>query len=359
MSPPTTGEFDPFATASPPPAPDPFQAVVASGPAPFGLPFGSTPLAAAPFADFVPDDPFASRRAESPPDPFADQLDLDGPLSAGTRPSPPIPVDDPFAEDVGQAFDADARAELFGISLPPPPMPTTTPVLASSPRLARTGAVTARVSTPTAQALPLIKSTAERMVPAVRALVSALQAMALVAFTMVAVVIGREGSIGALLALDFNKAFAINQAPDGLMIDDVRIGVRHTASDMSLLVITGVVHHRGQHPLPGVVVEAKLGDGVLARGQAWAVIDGIAVDRARTNDDIVALQGASSSSPAVSPGDSAPFAIIARAPAEPGAVTLTAMVLTPPAAAPPAPPAEETQPDTVEPPAKRARPARP
>ena len=357
MGPPTAGEFNPFATASPSNALNPFEAVLASGPAPFALPFGSTPLAAAPFADYGPDAPFAARTAVSSPDPFADQLDLGGPLSAGARPSPPIPVDDPFAEDVGQAFDADARAELFGFTLPPsaPPPPT---VLASSPRLARTGAVTARVAPPTAQAVPTAKSTAERMVPAVRALVSALQAVALVAFTMVAIVFGREGSIGALLALDFNRAFAINQAPAGLMIDDVRIGVRQTASDLSLLIITGVVHNRGQAHLPGIVVEATLGDGVVARGQAWAVIDAVAVDRARTDDDILALQQASSSSPAVSPGENAPFAIIARAPADLGAVTLTAMALTPPAA-PPTPPAAETQPDAVEPPAKRARPRRP
>ena len=319
-------------------------------------------MGAAPFGDFGPDAGMSTSRGESHPDPFADQFDLGGPLSAAFRPSPPIPVDDPFAEDVGQAFDADARAELFGITLPPPT--PTTPVLAAPPRLDRTGPVTARVAAATPPAVPPAKSTAERMVPAVRALVSALQAVAFVAFTMVAIVLGRGGSIGAMLAMDPNGAFAINQAPSGLMIDDVRIGVRQTASDLSLLVITGVVHHRGQAPLPGIVVEATFGDGVVARGQAWAVIDGVAVDRASTDDDILALQRASSASPAVSPGESAPFAIIARAPADLGAVTLTAMALTPPASAltPPAsappPPAAETQPDAVEPPAKRARPRR-
>ena len=354
LGPPTTGEFDPFATASPSNAPAPFEAVPTSGPAPIGASFGASPMGAAPFGDFVADAPFSATRAESQPDPFADHLDLGGPLSAAVRPSPPIPVDDPFAEDVGQAFDADARAELFGITLPPP---TTTPVLTSPPRLDRTGPVTARVAAATPPAVPPAKSTAERMVPAMRALVSALQAVAFVALTMVAIVLGRGGSIGALLAMDPNGAFAINQAPSGLMIDNVRIGVRQTASDLSLLVITGVVHHGGQAPLPGIVVDATFGDGVVARGQAWAVIDGVAVDRASTDDDILALQHASSASPAVSPGESAPFAIIARAPADLGAVTLTAMALTPPAAAP-TPPAAETQPDAVEPPAKRARPRR-
>ncbi len=358
LGPPTTGEFDPFAPASPSSAPAPFEAGLTSGPSPFGPPFGASPMGAAPFGDFGPDAGLSTSRGESHPDPFADQFDLGGPLSAGVRPSPPIPVDDPFAEDVGQAFDADARAELFGITLPPPtPTTPTTPVLAAPPRLDRTGPVTARVAAATPPAVPPAKSTAERMVPAVRALVSALQAVAFVAFTMVAIVLGRGGSIGALLAMDPNGAFAVNQAPGGLLIDDVRIGVRQTASDLSLLVITGVVHHRGQAPLPGIVVEATLGDGVVARGQAWAVIDGVAVDRASTDDDILALQQASSSSPAVSPGESAPFAIIARAPADLDAVTLTAMALTPPAAPPP-PPAAETQPDTVEPPAKRARPRR-
>jgi hypothetical protein len=257
---------------------------------------------------------------------------------------PPVPHEDPFAEEnsgpgVGQPFDADARAALFGISPPPPPaVPSTRPMPANP--AAASGLELMTPPTATTPMPPPVASLAERLVPAVRIIAAAAQVLALVAVTVVAIVIGRGGSIGALLSLDPAGAFAVGRAPaDGLVIEDVSVSTRHTSTGLSLVVISGFVHLTGDKPLPGVVVEATLG-GAVARGHAWTGIDGIAIDQAKTEQDIAVLQASRTSSPTVSPGDRAPFVIVAQRPTDLDHVVLKASPFAEAPAPPPPPPVE-------------------
>jgi hypothetical protein len=149
----------------------------------------------------------------------------------------------------------------------------------------------------------------------VEAVAGALQVVVIVAITVLAVVVGRGGSVAGLLALDPVAALAL-PAPDadtGLFVDDVVVTRRVSSAGLALLVISGVVHHRGEQAFPGVVVEADV-DGLMARGHAWTAVTADRLERAATADDIAVLQVLRSSSPTVSPGDRAPFVIVMAAP---------------------------------------------
>ncbi len=363
------GTAAPTASASQAPAPDPFGMSAArpspfagpSGPDPFGDvgappaapadPFGLTPgtgafggppaAGANPFGSRPPVDPFGNDDDAGQPDPFAGGLPFGAQRSP--TPMPPVPHEDPFADEnsgpgVGQPFDADARAALFGISPPPPAVPSTRPTPANPAAGSGLELVTPPTTTP--PMAPPVASWAERLVPAVRIIAAAAQVLALVAVTVVAIVIGRGGSIGALLSLDPAGAFAVGQAPeDGLVIEDVSVSTRHTSSGLSLVVISGFVHLTGDKALPGVVVEATVG-GVVARGHAWTGIDGIAIDQAKTDQDLAVLQASRTSSPTVSPGDRAPFVIVAHRPTDLDHVVLKASPFAEAPAPPPPPPPE-------------------
>jgi hypothetical protein len=236
--------------------------------------------------------PFATDDRTSSSDPFADLSDPD-----------------PF----GPGVDA-ARSALFGITPPtsspgPPPLPpgavpTTSGLELSTPPPAPTPA-----HVPVAAAAPRVSA---RIVEAVA---SVLQVVLIVGVTVLAVVVGRGGSVAGLLLLDPIQALALPtpDAETGLFIDDVRVSRRVSAAGMPLLLISGVVHHRGDRPFPAVTVEADI-EGAVARGHAWTAVTPTAIEAARTAEDVSVLQALRSSSPTVSPGERAPFVIVLAAP---------------------------------------------
>lgn len=308
--------FGPSPAAPSPAAPSPF----AAAPSPFAAapspsPFGGSPspgAAPSPFGPMATPDPFAvapppppTRRAADPfasADPFAD------PPAGGP---PGLPARDPFEDDdtgggSGMGVDDDARAALFGIRAPPPWAPPTDPVSAQSSGL--------ELATPTVALAPAAVAPPRGPSRLITGLAAAFQVVLLVGFTVVAVVVGRGGSLPGLLVGDLPRALALATVPDnGLVIDDVVVARRLTGSGLAVLVISGVVHHRGSTALPAVVVEAIVGDAT-ARGQAWTAVTPVAIEAARAPEDLAVLQAMRSSSPTVSPGDRAPFVIVMAAP---------------------------------------------
>jgi len=288
---------DPFATLAPPaPATRPgFDAMPTSDP--FAIPAGSPSAGPSPFATDLFDRPSPTSSALSGPDPYAD-MDDQGPVGPAGQ------------VRAGPGVDDAARAALFGITAPPapaapPPMPM---AAAQTPSGLELAAPTV-APTPPPPAAPRAPS---RVIEAVAGV---LQVVLIVGVTILAVVVGRGGSVAGLLALDPVATLALPTADvdTGLFVDDVVVSRRVSAAGLPLLVISGVVHHRGERPFPAVTVEADI-DGTVARGQAWPAVTPAGIEAARTAEDIAILQALRSSSPAVSPGERAPFVIVLQAP---------------------------------------------
>jgi hypothetical protein len=236
--------------------------------------------------------PFATDDRPSSSDPFADLNDPD-----------------PF----GPGVDA-ARSALFGITPPtaspgPPPLPPEARPLTSGLELSSPPPAPTPSQVPVAAPAPRVSTRI------IEAIAGVLQVVLIVGVTVLAVVVGRGGSVAGLLLLDPTQALALPtpDAETGLRIDDVRVSRRVSAAGMPLLLISGVVHHRGEQPFPAVTVEADI-DGVVARGQAWTAVTPSAIEAARTAEDVAVLQSLRSQSPTVSPGERAPFVIVVAAP---------------------------------------------
>ncbi len=281
---------DPFASTAAPAGRPGFDAMPTSDP--FAIPAGGPAPAPSPFATDLFDRPPTSPgpSALSGPDPFAD-LDEQGP--------------------VGPAVDDAARAALFGITAAPaPPAPAGPPPIPSS-----TSSGLELAAPPPAPATPPPKAPSKTPSRVIEAVAGALQIVLLVGVTVVAVVVGRGGSVTGLLALDPVAALSLPtpDAETGLLVDDVVVTRRVTGAGMPVLVISGVVHHRGDRPFSGVVVEADVA-GTVGRGQAWTAVTAAGLEAARGADDIAILQALRSSSPTVSPGERAPFVVVMPAP---------------------------------------------
>ena len=116
-----------------------------------------------------------------------------------------------------------------------------------------------------------------------------------------------------------------------LAIERLHITRRHLASGVDVVVLSGVVHNRGEAAHKGVKVEARFvapdgpdgGAGVAASGWAWSELDALAIAAVADDAAVAALSSAPPKSPTVSPGDRAPFVVVAAgkaAPADAGVV---------------------------------------
>jgi hypothetical protein len=243
---------------------------------------------------------------------------------------PPVPADDPFADDDAGAapnafgVDHDARAELFGITQPPAQAQTSPP---SSPFEQGSGLVlqSAPLSAP---AEPPRPKRARPTVPIVRAMAAAVQLVVVLLCTVVAVVVGRGGDPTALLSLDAHGAFKLKAVPEnGLNVDAVSVTRRVSRFGVPLAIVSGVVHNAGAVGYDDVVVTVE-GDGIAPDGKAsavaWRVVDAGAVDDINVDADVAAIAAARPSSPQVSVGDRAPFLVVARVDGALGPVRVSA-----------------------------------
>lgn len=374
---------DPFAQLGKPPPADPFAALTKPSD-----PFAST--SGAPFGKAgTPSDPFAALgKAPPPPDPFAGRppsVDLapGAPTQAfdagpGANPFIAAPSSDPFAAlqtgagaptdsgaprattpptlpeesdpfagiEMGDDVDAN-RAALFGA----PPAPTSSPPpMLSSPPTSQPPTTLPPAPAPTPEAPPTTPWTT-RFAPVGRAALAAVQGTLFVVFLVVAVVLGRGGSLAPLLDLDFAGALGGDERGATLLAHDVSVARRGVAGGDDVIVVTGVVHHRGDEPYPGVRIDVRFDDvdAVAGSGWAWSELDGQVLLGQSGSAAIDALLAASTTppkAPRVVPGDHAPFALVVRAPPEGTRVRVTAVAAGPqqpasppsPSSPPPSPP---------------------
>lgn len=148
-------------------------------------------------------------------------------------------------------------------------------------------------------------------------------------FLAVAVVVGRGGSPEKLLEFDIAGALATDdEAGSHLIIEELHVTRRVIAGNVDVVVISGVVHNTGDEAHKAVRVNVHFGaaaDGPPeASGYAWSDVNALKLATLPA-DDISALAEARPKSPAVSPGDRAPFIIIARAPADGAPVVVAAV----------------------------------
>ncbi|MDP2344573.1 MAG: zinc-ribbon domain-containing protein [Deltaproteobacteria bacterium] len=317
---------DPFAVLGGPKAPDlspsqPTQAMVD--------PFGGSPPASSPsFSSPPTSDPFAGLSVG----PSA------SPSSPPAVPAPP-PDEDPFA---GIGDDVEANRSLFdsgggNLSESSQPGLTTTPFSSSPPGPARAPPAPAERSAPVpvAKAAALAPAAPGRAAPALRAAAAFVQVVLFVAFLVVAVVLGRGGSIDRLLALDLLGALAGDDVARPLPVEELRVTQRRYPSErgggVDVVVVAGVVVHNGDAQHTGLRVEATFEDGTKGTGWVNSELTALAVADAfaagvKPEDALAALAARKpTKSTPLSPGDRAPFVIVARAPAEGSHVVVVAV----------------------------------
>jgi hypothetical protein len=154
---------------------------------------------------------------------------------------------------------------------------------------------------------------------------AALQTLIIVTLALVAVILGRGGSPEMALAGDFVGAFAL-PAPDprtGLSVEDVVVRRRVSATGVPLLVVTGVVAHRGTEPWQAVFIEADA-DGQRARVRARSLVSLDDLERVAHVADIAHLSVRDEGAGPIMPHERAPFAVVMAAPEGVANVRLTA-----------------------------------
>jgi predicted Zn finger-like uncharacterized protein len=360
---------DPFAQlGKPPPPADPFAALVKPSD-----PFASTSTAAPSFGKAgTPSDPFAALgKAPPPPDPFARSPEGGRPAfdRPGANPFVAAPSSDPFAAlqtgaggvpadnngggratapprlpeesdpfagiEMGDDVDAN-RAALFGA---PPPAPTSSPPpMVSSPPTSQLPTTLPPAPAPTPEPPPSTPWTT-RLAPFLRAALVVVQGALFVVFLVVAVVLGRGGSLAPLLDLDLTGALGGDERGATLLAHDVSVARRSVAGADDIVVVTGVVHHRGDEPYAGVRVEVRFDDvdAVVGTGWAWSELDGqvlLGQSGSAALDALLAASTTPPKAPRVVPGDHAPFALVLRAPPEGTRVHVTPVAAVPQKQAP-------------------------
>ena len=324
---PFSGGPSPFGPpGQPPPAPDPFGAA----PDPFGAapdPFGGG--APDPFGGGAPD-PFGGAAA----DPFQGAVADDGgfgpsPASAlfpagddePPPPPPPSPGDDPFSgldaeppadpyapDDVAPSPHSETRIHSVPDEIrqmargeeAPPPKP--------QPREDETPSTAQRPARRSAGLPPFVLTAAS----------AALQAVVLVAFLAVAVVVARGGTPADLVdgrGVDVILGRSRTPAAEHtgpLVAEDVVVVRRPVAADPELVVVTGVVTNRGEQPVPAARVEVQFstGEGAFA-GWAKRRIDGLDLEGAADRGALEALTRAPPDDAQLAPGTKVPFTVLA------------------------------------------------
>jgi hypothetical protein len=104
-----------------------------------------------------------------------------------------------------------------------------------------------------------------------------------------------------------------------VVVEEVRVSHRTTSGGVALVVIAGVVHNVGDADVPGVVVEARVGDAVV-RGTTRGVPDPLGVGRATNAADVARMTSVAPPDTRLGAGQRAPFVIVAAAPPGDGVV---------------------------------------
>ena len=251
--------------------------------------------------------------------------------------------------DTGPGVDLAARKALFGVvaaststGVPAPTRSTSQPSLPALDRPATASSLAAKPARPSSSGLALAavprptKSTTSTTTPIPAApagpaariaagLVAAVQTVILVTVSIGAVVLGRGGSLDAAMAGDVVGALAL-PAPDprtGLSVEAVVVKRRISDAGLPLLVITGVVAHRGTEPWQSVVVEADV-DGQRARSRARTLVDAADVERVATAADLARLIVRDDGAGPLMPNTRSPFVVVMAAPEGVANVRLTA-----------------------------------
>jgi hypothetical protein len=249
--------------------------------------------------------------------------------------------------DTGPVVDLAARKALFGVvaastSTGSPTRSTSQPSLPVFDRPSTASSLAAKPARPSSSGLALAavprptKSTTSMTTPSPAApagpgariaagLLVAVQTVILVTVSIGAVVLGRGGSLDAAMAGDVAGALAL-PAPDprtGLSVEAVVVKRRISNAGLPLLVITGVVAHRGTEPWQSVVVEADV-DGQRARSRTRTLVDAAAVERVATAADLARLIVRDEGAGPLMPNTRAPFIVVMAAPEGVANVRLTA-----------------------------------
>lgn len=175
---------------------------------------------------------------------------------------------------------------------------------------------------------------------------AAAQGLLFFAFLVVAVVLGRGGSLERLVQGDVSGAFAGAAPASGLGIEDTRVSRRLLASGTAIVVVTGIVQNKTGQNVQAARVDVRFGEGdaledatvpIAASGWAWSSVDGVDVDALADASSAPALSLRPPKSSSLAPGDRAPFVVLAPAPPEGTRVRIVAVntaPTTPPLATP-------------------------
>lgn len=155
------------------------------------------------------------------------------------------------------------------------------------------------------------------------------QGVLFLAFLVVAIVLGRGGSLERLVQGDVAAAFAGDNAAGALGIEDTRVSRRVLASGTAIVVVTGFVHNQTDQGVPAARVDVRFGDvdasaPPAASGWAWSAVDGVDVAALPDAPSAPALSLRLPPSSSLAPGDRAPFVVLAPAPPDGARVRLTA-----------------------------------
>ncbi len=313
---------DPFDGLGRPPTQDPFAGVGASPPAPASPnPFSLTGEPESdPFASTEPMSASALFGKPSAPSPSSPPFQAEGfdaaaapPPADGMIQPPPPPPDgaDPFSGLDAEPADAQSLFE------PPPPPAEARPRPSTPPATLPPAAATqTRINAPTTGADMQKLQRLQASQRAKEIAWAAAQGLLLLVFLVVAVVVGRGGSLEDLARGDLRAALGGPRVGGALGVEDAHVSRRKLPSGVDVVVVTGVVANTTDQKIPAALVNVRFGRGPWRSGWAWSSIDGIDVDGLKDMPDAVALSLRGPRSPSLAPGDRAPFVIVAPAPPE-------------------------------------------
>lgn len=291
-----------------------------AGVAPVDDPFGNLDLGAGSVESMTPTGPPSPPPEET--DPFAD-LDIGGDAASGAA-----PMDDPFDRPA-----------------PPPRPPPPPPAPVAEPRASLAPAAASSSTLPPAAAADPAKLRRLEATQRVRAIAwAAVQLLIFVAFLVVAVVLGRGGTLDDLLRGDLNAALGGPRVEGNLAIEHPRVKKRTLPSGIDVVIVSGEVRNTTQSPVPGARVEVRLGTQPPTASWAWTTLDGVDLATVPDAAALAALATRLPASASLAPGERAPFVVVAPAAEDGLAASFSVQAVAPPPAAaaplvpPPVPP---------------------
>ena len=154
-----------------------------------------------------------------------------------------------------------------------------------------------------------------------RASAVVVQGLFFAAFLVVAVVLGRDGSLESLRTLDPGQPFG-GGVHTPLHIVDLAISQRRVPAGFDVALIAGVVVNDGDVSQGGVRIEASFEDGAKASGWAFSDVTALTLLDSTTIEALLETGARRPKSPTLAPGARAPFVILARVPAQGSSVAL-------------------------------------